>query len=82
MTTGLRWETVRSTRTKTAVYVNHGNAEAVAAHFGGTVQVVPGVLGGWITRIEIGPRSGPVGFWIADDGTWLRADEWDVEESR
>lgn len=78
MTSDLDWQTVRSTQTLRAVWVDRDNAQAVAERFGGRVYVVPGFMGRTITRIEIGNTSGPVGFWLSEDGRWLREDEWEA----
>lgn len=73
----LTWRTVRTVETRRAVWLDEENAEAVAAHFGGSVEVVRGARGRQVTRVKIGNTSGPVGFWLTDDARWLREDEWE-----
>ena len=74
------WTTVRPVETCKALWVDRDNARAVAETFGGTVREVSAFGGRPVTRIDLGNRSRPVGFWITENGRILDDDQWEEVE--
>lgn len=69
----LPWETVRSTQTRLALWVDERNAADVAATFNATVYEIQG-------RVRMDLPTGwslPLGFWITQDGEVLDQNEWE-----
>lgn len=75
----LQWETIRPTERRKAVWLTPRNAQAVADHFGGSVEIVKSWAGVSITRLTLGNTSGPACGYVTDDGKWLHEADWEQD---
>lgn len=73
--TDLEWEEIRPTDRVRAVRVTTQNAQDIADHFGGEVEVIRGT-----TRLNFAETgmSGPARGWMRTNGQWLwNEDQWE-----